>query len=63
MPSRHPRRRSQAAVQTSLFKQPCSDQLTILPTVSLSALTALLARLLQSYRCRRGGAGEGASRG
>jgi|HubBroStandDraft_6_1064221.scaffolds.fasta_scaffold20111_4 hypothetical protein len=64
MPSRQTRRRPQAAAQTSLFKQPSSNQLTVLPRANLSVLTALLARLLQSYRRSRAAAGsEGPSHG
>jgi hypothetical protein len=62
MPSRQPRKRPRAAAQTSLFEHQPPVQLTVLPAANLSALTALLARLLRSYRRGRGGVGcEGTS--
>jgi hypothetical protein len=65
MPSRQPRRRPRAATQTSFFQDHPTNQLVVLPTANLAALTALLVRLLRSYRGRREGVGceKGASRG
>jgi hypothetical protein len=57
MPSRQPRRRPRAVTQTSFFQDPPNNQLVVLPTASLPTLTALLARLVGSYRRRRDGVG------
>jgi hypothetical protein len=53
MPSRQRRPRPRAATQTSLFQDRPANELMVLPTSSVTAVTTLLARLLRSYHHRR----------